>query len=119
MRKPELLAPAGNAAALRLIDRAFAPCADIWRGLGVVDGGGFALRDEFSRFDAWRRFGLDRLCPEPPAACRCADVICARIAPRDCPMFGRPCTPSSPLGPCMVASEGSCAAAYRYRAAEV
>ena len=109
----------GNAAALRLIDRAFCPCADVWRGLGVVDGGGFALRDEFSRFDAWRRFGLDRLCPEPPAACRCADVICARIAPRDCPMFGRTCTPSSPLGPCMVASEGSCAAAYRYRAAEI
>lgn len=109
----------GNTAALCLIDRAFCPCADVWRGLGVVDGGGFALRDEFSRFDAWRRFGLDRLCPEPPAACRCADVICARIAPRDCPMFGTTCTPSSPLGPCMVASEGSCAAAYRYRAAEI
>lgn len=109
----------GNPAAQQMIARAFVPCADVWRGLGLLPEGGFALRPAFSRFDAWRRFSLDRLKQDDaPAACRCADVISARIRPQDCPFFGRACTPANPCGPCMVSSEGSCAAAHRYRGAD-
>ena len=106
--------PAGNPAAQRCIAQALTPCDDIWRGLGRIPGGGFSLAAPYAAFDAWRVFGLDRLAPDPPSACACADVITARLSPQNCPLFGHICTPAQPMGPCMVSSEGACAAAWKY-----
>ena len=103
-----------NPLAQKIINECFVPRRDLWRGLGAIDASGLALRDELAEFDAEKKFAVEygegRLSP-----CRCGDVICGRIAPQECPMFGARCTPEDPVGPCMVSSEGACAAAYKYQ----
>ena len=109
----------GNPVARALVDQVFEPCDAVWRGLGTLPASGLALREKFAGFDARRRFAaeLDELTvpTREPAGCRCGDVLRGAIAPSGCPLFGRVCTPEHPVGPCMVSSEGSCAAYFRYR----
>lgn len=107
--------PEGNPAALSLTDRVFSPCDAFWRGLGCVSKGGFAIREEFAPWDSARKFGFSFSEGAEPPGCCCAQVIRGVVPPTDCPLFGKACTPQDPIGPCMVSSEGACAAAYRYR----
>ena len=100
--------PEGNPVALAAIDEVFETCTATWRGSG------YRIRDEFANFDAVRRFEPDVEPTRDPKGCRCGDVLRARIAPNECPLFRTVCTPENPVGPCMVSSEGSCAAYYRY-----
>ena len=104
----------GNELAQRMLERAFAPREDLWRGLGRIEASGLGLREELKDFDAQRRFGLEALPAPKPTACRCGQVITGRMGPAGCPLFGKRCTPEDPVGPCMVSSEGACAAAYKY-----
>ena len=104
----------GNTLAQRILKEAFEPRTDLWRGLGSIENSGLGLRKELWDLDAQRRFGLTRLPAPKPTACRCGDVITGRIGPQGCPLFGKVCTPEDPVGPCMVSSEGACAAAYKY-----
>ena len=105
----------GNELAREVMRMAFEPRTDLWRGLGRIENSGLALRGELRDYDAQRRFGLETL-PEPkPTACRCGQVITGRMGPAECPLFGKRCTPEDPVGPCMVSSEGACAAAYKYQ----
>ena len=104
----------GNPVALAAIDEVFETCTATWRGLGDIPGSGYRIRDEFADFDAVRRFEPDVEPTRDPKGCRCGDVLRARIAPNECPLFRTVCTPENPVGPCMVSSEGSCAAYYRY-----
>lgn len=106
--------PEGNPVALAAIDEVFETCAATWRGLGDIPGSGYRIREEFADFDAVRRFEPDVEPTRDPKGCRCGDVLRARIAPNECPLFRTVCTPENPVGPCMVSSEGSCAAYYRY-----
>lgn len=106
--------PEGNPVALAAIDEVFETCTATWRGLGDIPGSGYRIRDEFANFDAVRRFEPDVEPTRDPKGCRCGDVLRARIAPNECPLFRAVCTPENPVGPCMVSSEGSCAAYYRY-----
>lgn len=106
--------PEGNPVALVAIDEVFETCTATWRGLGDIPGSGYRIRDEFANFDAVRRFEPDVEPTRDPKGCRCGDVLRARIAPNECPLFRTVCTPENPVGPCMVSSEGSCAAYYRY-----
>ena len=106
--------PEGNSVALAAIDEVFETCTATWRGLGDIPGSGYRIRDEFANFDAVRRFEPDVEPTRDPKGCRCGDVLLARIAPNECPLFRTVCTPENPVGPCMVSSEGSCAAYYRY-----
>ena len=106
--------PEGNPVALAAIDEVFETCTATWRGLGDIPGSGYRIRDEFADFDAVRRFEPDVESTRDPKGCRCGDVLRARIAPNECPLFRTVCTPENPVGPCMVSSEGSCAAYYRY-----
>ena len=106
--------PGGNPVALAAIDEVFETCTATWRGLGDIPGSGYRIRDEFADFDAVRRFEPDVEPTRDPKGCRCGDVLRARIAPNECPLFRTVCTPENPVGPCMVSSEGSCAAYYRY-----
>lgn len=104
----------GNPVARALIDEVFKPADAQWRGLGVIPEGGLALREDYAEFDALARFELDmpQSCEHP--ACRCGEVLRGLIRPPECSAFGASCTPARPLGPCMVSSEGACAAVYRY-----
>ena len=106
--------PEGNPVALAAIDEVFETCTATWRGLGDIPGSGYRIRDEFADFDAVRRFEPDVEPTRDPKGSRCGDVLRARIAPNECPLFRTVCTPENPVGPCMVSSEGSCAAYYRY-----
>ena len=105
----------GNELARRILREAFEPRADLWRGLGRIEESGLGLREQLRDFDAQRRFGLTELPAPKPTACRCGQVITGRLSPGGCPLFGKACTPEDPVGPCMVSSEGACAAAYKYQ----
>ncbi|CAH2030115.1 hydrogenase formation protein HypD [Trichlorobacter ammonificans] len=105
----------GNPKAQALLRDVFAPCDALWRGLGVLPASGLAFRDEYAAFDAARMLPAELAEPLEPAGCRCGEVLTGRIEPTDCPLFGTACTPEQPVGACMVSSEGSCAAAWRYR----
>lgn len=107
--------PEGNPLALALLEQCFEPAADDWRGLGRIEGSGLKIRRELAGFDAERRFACEPPGKAKPTACRCGEVICGMLEPEGCPMFGRRCTPEEPVGPCMVSTEGACAAAYKYR----
>lgn len=121
-RRPPLLVntytrwvrPEGNPAARQAIARTFMPCDAPWRGLGAIPGSGLALRPEFAAFDADRAFPAELPPPGPRKGCRCGQVLRGDIRPTACGLFGTACRPDSPLGPCMVSSEGACAAYYRY-----
>lgn len=104
----------GNSRAMGVMNDVFCPCDAEWRGLGVIRQSGLCLRPEYSGLDARIRFGIEiRPSPEPEG-CLCGDVIRGLSLPSNCPFFGSKCTPASPVGPCMVSSEGTCAAYYRY-----
>ena len=108
----------GNPAAVACMDEVFEECDAEWRGLGVIPHSGYRIREEFIAFDALRRFNPEVEKTVEPAGCRCADVLRGVLAPAECPLFGRACTPETPVGPCMVSTEGSCAAHHRYRIVE-
>ena len=104
----------GNVAAQQVIDRVFEPADSVWRGLGSIPDSGLALRDAFAGRDAARVFDIPVTEPPEPRGCRCADVLKGVIEPEQCGLFGRGCTPTHPIGPCMVSSEGTCSAHFRY-----
>ena len=104
----------GNILAQRIMNQCFEPRFDLWRGLGGIGDSGLGLRDELEAFDAEKRFRIRYAETETPTACRCGEVITGRLSPERCPLFGTRCTPEDPVGPCMVSSEGACAAAWKY-----
>ena len=104
----------GNRKAQDLIRDVFVPCDTGWRGIGVIPGSGLRIADRYAPFDAERKFGVPVVFARERTACRCGDVLKGKILPVDCPLFGKACVPEEPYGPCMVSSEGSCAAYYKY-----
>ncbi len=104
----------GNRAAQTIMEQVLEHSDALWRGLGSIPDSGLCLREEYADYDAAKKFTLCPVGEESVSACRCGDVICGRIHPRQCPLFGAACTPEDPVGPCMVSGEGACAAAYHY-----
>lgn len=104
----------GNPTALAAIDEVFETVSANWRGIGEIQGSGYKIRDEFAAFDAMKRFAPEVEPTVEHAGCRCGDVLRGIITPADCPLFRKACSPENPIGPCMVSSEGACAAYYRY-----
>jgi hydrogenase expression/formation protein HypD len=109
--------PEGNVMALDYMSRVYQVCPADWRGIGRIEDSGLELRDEFSYFDAAEHFRVDPGPSKEPAGCLCGDVVRGVATPPECPLYGEVCTPHYPVGPCMVSSEGTCAAYYRYSAA--
>ena len=105
----------GNPLARQLMAEMTRPEGALWRGLGYIEESAFGLTEDYAAFDAAVQYELTLPRQAAPTACRCGDVICGKIEPAACPFFGKVCTPEAPLGPCMVSSEGSCAAAWTYR----
>ncbi len=109
-----VVTPEGNTTAQKSIDEHFEPADGYWRGLGSIPRSTLKLKDEYCRFDALNRFGIEEVPAEDLSGCRCGEVLCGLIDPPDCALFEAKCTPDSPVGPCMVSSEGACAAWYKY-----
>ena len=104
----------GNQHAQQVIHETFDVIDTYWRGIGIIPASGLGLKERFSRFDADKRFNLPVFEEHDPPGCRCGEVISGKCIPPECPLFGTICTPREPVGPCMVSSEGSCAAYYKY-----
>ena len=104
----------GNPLAQALVRAHLEPEDAVWRGLGTIPGSGLRLRPAFAAWDARVRHQIEIRPGKSAAGCRCGDVLRGKIDPAQCSLFGRACTPSEPVGPCMVSAEGSCAAWYRY-----
>lgn len=111
---PRAVKEEGNPIARRMMEESFEPETASWRGLGEIPDSGFKLRKQYRDFDARRRFQIRPGTAVLQNGCRCGDVITGKLRPAGCPLFGRVCTPEEPVGPCMVSSEGACAAAYKY-----
>lgn len=105
----------GNPKAVSIMNEVFSPCDALWRGIGLIPGSGLTIRDEYADYDAMRVFGMQLHDVPEIKGCRCGDVLKGKMSPEKCPLFGKACTPASPVGPCMVSTEGSCAAYYKYR----
>jgi hydrogenase expression/formation protein HypD len=105
----------GNVKAQTLISKYLEPADVGWRGLGVLPQSGLVLKGEFSAYDAEKKHGLKVRPGKPDRGCRCGDVLKGIISPPECGLFGKKCTPRNPVGPCMVSSEGSCSAHYKYQ----
>ena len=103
---PRVVTPEGNRKAQEKIDFYFEKADAVWRGMGKIAGSGRVLRPEYSFFDAGSR-GLDED-RKKNSACRCDVVLTGKITPRQCPLFGKACTPVNPQGACMVSTEGAC-----------
>jgi hydrogenase expression/formation protein HypD len=105
----------GNSRAMDVMYEVFEPCDALWRGLGLIPGSGLEIRDGWVEFDAKREF--DIVIEEGPAlpGCKCGEILKGVKRPDQCPLFGKACTPANPVGPCMVSTEGSCAAYYKYK----
>ena len=109
----------GNTTAQGIIEQVFVPADWRWRGLGELKVSGLALRPEYARFDARLRFALGTPRGKEPPGCRCGDVITGRATPADCKLFATACTPVRALGPCMVSSEGTCQAWFKYHRVKI
>ncbi|MGD0273354.1 MAG: hydrogenase formation protein HypD [Gaiellaceae bacterium] len=105
----------GNPRALEAIERTMELRDRFeWRGLGSIPDSGLRLRDQFADWDAERRFEIPGLSVPDHKACQCGQVLRGLVKPWECKVFGKACTPESPIGTCMVSSEGACAAYYHY-----
>lgn len=104
--------PGGNTVARQLIDAVFEPADVSWRGLGTIPGSGLRLKNP--DLDAAVRYAIEPSEGRVNPGCKCGDVLKGILEPKQCRLFDKGCHPDRPLGPCMVSSEGSCAAAWKY-----
>ena len=111
---PRAVDDTGNPRARALLEQFFTPADALWRGIGRIPQSGLVLRPEYEYMDAMKRLDLTLPDVPPLAGCRCGAVLKGRITPPACPLFGKKCTPATPVGPCMVSTEGSCAAYFKY-----
>ncbi len=110
---PKAVRPGGNPEARAHLARVMDVVDANWRGIGIIPGSGFALRDEFAEYDVHRRLpsyadASRKRVGEMPPGCDCAQVVLGKIYPNQCRLYGAACTPRKPIGPCMVSDEGAC-----------
>jgi hydrogenase expression/formation protein HypD len=104
----------GNTTAQKIIAECFEVADGYWRGLGKIEKSTLKLKDKYSRFDAFKKFNITETIREERNGCRCGEVLCGLIEPPECKLFAKSCTPQTPVGPCMVSSEGACSAWFKY-----
>jgi len=106
--------PEGNPKALAILRQVFEPCDARWRGIGDIPDSGLQLRLNYHRFDAARQLPVEIEAAVEHQGCLCGEILKGKVRPNDCPLFRTTCTPEDPVGACMVSSEGTCAAEYKY-----
>ena len=104
----------GNPVALNLMEEVFEQEDSVWRGIGVIPNSGLKIKNVYREFDAQEEIEVQVEKSQEPKGCLCGLVIQGKSSPLDCPFFAKECTPQSPIGPCMVSSEGSCQAYFKY-----
>jgi len=107
--------PQGNLKAQQLIQKVFTPITSIWRGIGEIPKSGLELAEDFSQFNARRKFQVEVPEPKIIKGCICGEIMQGVKKPTDCRLFANVCTPQNPQGACMVSSEGGCATYYKFR----
>jgi hydrogenase expression/formation protein HypD len=105
----------GNLKAQQIMVEVFERSETKWRGIGIIPASGMKLREAFSDFDAEIKFPVSVPEEVEHRGCRCGEVLRGLLIPSQCPLFGKKCTPENPVGACMVSSEGSCAAYFKYQ----
>jgi hydrogenase expression/formation protein HypD len=110
---PAFVRPNGNQTAQARLAEHFDDFDGAWRGIGTIANSGFALKPRWLRHDARALFadclaGLKRRVGDMPPGCDCARVVMGRVSPTECRLYGKACTPRTPVGPCMVSDEGAC-----------
>ena len=105
----------GNKIAQSLLAQVFELKDDRWRGLGIIPGSGLKIREEFASFDAEIQYPVKVPVPADPKGCICGSILRGLKTPNDCRLFATTCTPSDPVGACMVSGEGTCATYFKYR----
>ena len=110
----------GNPRALAMMDEVFVKTDVAWRGFPVIPASRLELRPEFDRWNARKRYrsilgDVDYTKYKEPPGCRCGELLRGIATPEECMLFGKKCTPDTPVGPCMVSREGSCNISYKYR----
>lgn len=108
----------GNKKAMEMINKVFQISDDYWRGIGLVQNSGYCLKKEYHQYDAKIKYNLDIVESEEVDKCICKEIILGKKEPIDCMLFRKVCNPQNPMGPCMVSSEGTCLAYYKYRVRE-
>ncbi len=104
----------GNVAAQKLLTETFDVQDVAWRGIGVIPMSGLKIKTGMAEFDAEQRFDFDVPPSEDPKGCACGEILTGIKKPFECPLYKSKCTPMDPVGPCMVSTEGTCAAYYKY-----
>ena len=112
---PEVVTNQGNLAAKQILNDVMEVVDANWRGVGKIPQSGFALKGEYKQYDARERFATlnndheaRRRAGEMPPGCDCARVVLGKLYPNECRLYGKACTPRTPIGPCMVSDEGAC-----------
>lgn len=108
------VAHAGNPKARAIMDQVFEKADALWRGIGHIPDSGMVLRESFYNFDAAKKFDMSVPDTREPAGCNCGRILMGLTRPDQCRLYKKSCTPMHPVGPCMVSSEGACAAFYKY-----
>lgn len=106
--------PEGNQRARAMLEAVFCPASAAWRGLGEIPESGLVFTEAYRTFDALRKYRVPDIVSEEIAGCRCGEILRGIRSPDQCPLFRKACTPLTPVGACMVSSEGTCAAYYKY-----
>lgn len=106
--------PEGNTIALEIMNNAFEVTDATWRGIGCIPSSGYRIRDKYEGFDAEKIFRIEPPATKEARGCRCGEVLRGVVRPPECKLYRTTCTPENPIGPCMVSSEGTCAAYYQY-----
>ena len=104
----------GNPNAREYMNKAFNLVDSNWRGIGKVTKSGLEFNRDFEAFDALKHFKIGYEEYDGGSGCRCGEILKGKIKPTQCPLFKKLCTPENPVGSCMVSSEGTCAAYFRY-----
>ncbi len=103
----------GNRKALSIMNKVFEKAEGIWRGIGAIEQSALIIRQEYDEYNAMKRLGI-QLKNDESYECKCSEILLGSKTPKQCVFFGKECTPDKPIGPCMVTSEGACAAYYKY-----
>ena len=108
------VSPEGNLRAREVLKEVFEPCDSVWRGFGRLPGSGLKIKASYDAFDVGLRYEIPPGKAKEPEGCRCGDILRRLSRPLDCSLFRKVCTPENPVGACMVSSEGTCSAYYKY-----
>lgn len=104
----------GNTKAQQILDEIFEPADAGWRGIGVIPLSGLKIREKYAAHDAEKLFDVQVPDAKTPQGCACGEILIGSKAPPECALYKKVCTPMDPVGPCMVSTEGTCAAYYKY-----